>query len=40
VPDGASRLRLTGRADLTDAEVARAAEVLGSAVVDGTVTAS
>jgi 8-amino-7-oxononanoate synthase len=40
VPDGASRLRLTGRADLTDAEVARAAEVLGRAVVDGAAAAS
>ncbi|HYJ77435.1 MAG TPA: 8-amino-7-oxononanoate synthase, partial [Actinomycetes bacterium] len=28
VPDGVSRLRLTARADLTDAEAARAVEVV------------
>jgi 7-keto-8-aminopelargonate synthetase-like enzyme len=32
VPDGVSRLRLTGRADLTDADVERALEALRRAV--------
>ncbi|NUP30250.1 MAG: 8-amino-7-oxononanoate synthase, partial [Streptomycetaceae bacterium] len=32
VPDGISRLRLAARADLTDADVARALDVLAKAV--------
>jgi 8-amino-7-oxononanoate synthase len=32
VPDGVSRLRFTARADLTDADVARAAEATASAL--------
>ncbi|WP_425528004.1 hypothetical protein [Yinghuangia seranimata] len=33
VPDGISRLRLAARADLTDADVARALETLADAAV-------